>query len=269
MKKFTKDHYIGTGAIVAKEKTICGEYPAHRHEFYEIEYILSGSGEYQINDQVFEIQSGMLFFMTPFHFHRVSTPECRVINVMFSEELCDTDVLVSLLHTKAVTPLNTNTDAPAFWRAILGEITAADKNSPYTAYLLNTVLGKLALSQSATPRVGTPIKSAMLYLLHHFRENPSLAETAAHVGYAPPYFSSLFKREVGIGFQEYLDRLRFDYAKNLLKHSKISVGRVCRECGFEDYPNFIRRFKKHFGISPLQMANTDVQKTLASSQNED
>ena len=210
----------------------------------------------------------MLFFMTPFHFHRVSTPECRVINVMFSEELCDTDFLISLLHGKEAAPLDTNLDSPDFWRAILGEIAAADKNSPYTAYLLNTVLGKLAVGQAAAPRVGTPIKNAMLYLLHHFRENPSLAETAAHVGYAPPYFSSLFKAEVGIGFQEYLDRLRFDYAKNLLKHSKISVGRVCRECGFEDYPNFIRRFKKHFGVSPLQMAKAEGHRLQTQPKHE-
>ena len=97
MQRFTKDYYIGAGAIVAKEKTICGEYIAHRHEFYEIEYILSGSGEYRINGKVYPIRAGMLFFMTPFHFHSVSTPECRVYNVMFSEQLCDTDILIRLL----------------------------------------------------------------------------------------------------------------------------------------------------------------------------
>jgi len=257
MKNFTKEHYIGAGAIVAKEKTIRGEYQPHRHEFYEIEYVLSGSGEYRIDDRIYEIQEGMLFFMTPFHFHSVSTPGCRVCNVMFSEELCDTDFLIGLLHTNASPALDTSGDTASFWRSVLCEITTADQNSPYTAYLLNAILGKLAASQPASPHVGTPIKSAMLYLLHHFKENPTLAETAAHVGYAPPYFSALFKEEVGIGFKEYVDRLRFDYAKKLLKHSKISVSRVCRECGFEDYPNFIRRFKKRFGVSPSQMANTE------------
>ena len=158
--------------------------------------------------------------------------------------------------------LDTSSDAAVFWRSVLHEITTADQSSPYTAYLLNVILGKLAALRSASPHVGTPIKNAMLYLLHHFRENPTLAETAAHVGYAPPYFSALFKEEVGIGFKEYVDRLRFDYAKKLLMHSKISVARVCRECGFEDYPNFIRRFKKRFGISPSQMADTDPSKKL-------
>ena len=256
MKNFTKEHYIGAGAIVAKEKNICGEYYPHRHEFYEIEYILSGSGEYRIDDQSYAIREGMLFFMTPFHFHSVSTPECRVCTVMFSEELCDTDFLIDLLHTNEPIVLDTGGDTASFWRSLLHEITTADQNSPYIAYLLNTVIGKLAAAQPSSPNVGTPIKSAMLYLLHHFRENPTLAETAAHVGYAPPYFSALFKEEVGIGFKEYVDRLRFDYAKKLLKHSKISVSRVCRECGFEDYPNFIRRFKKRFGVSPSQISGS-------------
>ena len=261
MKNFTREHYIGKGAIVAKEKNICGEYFPHRHEFYEIEYILSGSGEYRIDDEVWEIRPGMLFFMTPFHFHSVSTPGCRLYNVMFSEELCDAGFLIRLLHANvalAQEPEN------GFFQVNLRELTVSDPTDPFTVYLLNTLLGKLAAHQALAPDVGTPVKDAMLYLLHHFRQSPSLSEVSAHVGYAPSYFSALFKEEVGVGFKEYLDRLRFDYAKKLLRYAKYSVTEVCRECGFEDYPNFIRRFKKRFGCSPSQLN----EKSLADTPSE-
>ena len=114
--------------------------------------------------------------------------------------------------------------------SVLCEITTADQNSPYTAYLLNAILGKLAASQPASPHVGTPIKSAMLYLLHHFKENPTLAETAANVGYAPPYFSALFKEEVGMlnltqsTALESLDTLEAKRFEDILENIFFEVG---------------------------------------------
>ena len=253
MKRYTKERYIGSGGIVAREKTISGEYSTHRHEFYEIEYILSGSGEYRIDDNVYEIKAGMLFFMTPFHFHSVSAQDCKVYNIMFSESLCDTNFLVRLLHSDDSPAIDTDGSDTDFWKAVLHEIVSAERDTMYASYLLNSVLGKLASKHLNSDTVAPPIKNAMLYLLHHFRENPTLAQTAEHVGYAPSYFSAVFKQETGFGYKEYLDRLRFDYAKKLIKHSRMPMIQICRESGFDDYPNFIRRFKKRFGVSPANM----------------
>ena len=43
------------------------------------------------------------------------------------------------------------------------------------------------------------------------------------------------------------------YAKKLLEHSSLTVSQVCRESGFDDYPNFVRRFSARFGSSPSKM----------------
>ena len=52
--------------------------------------------------------------------------------------------------------------------------------------------------------------------------------------------------------KEYLNNLRFEYAKKLLTESELTVQEVCDSCGFDDYPNFIRRFKNRFNMSPMQ-----------------
>ena len=253
MQRYSKDHYIGKGALSASKKTIHGEYSTHRHEFYELEYILSGSGEYRIDGTVYPIRPGMLFFMTPFNLHSVSASDCRVYNVMFSEQICDTDFLVRLLSLERPTCVDTTTDHTAFWESTLEELVRATHDKSYVSYLLNSLLGKLCAYAPAHRAIGDPIKKGMLYILHHFRENLTLAQTAKHVGFAPTYFSALFKQEVGVTFKEYVDRLRFEYAKKLIEHSELSVIRICHESGFADYPNFIRRFKGHFGISPGRM----------------
>ena len=122
---------------------------------------------------------------------------------------------------------------------------------------MNAILGKLLRCLPQSEAVISPIASAVLYLLEHFRENPTLGQVASHVGFTPTYFSALFKQETGETFKHYLDRLRFDYAAKLLSHTDMTVMQICRESGFEDYPNFVRRFKCHFGVSPGEKRQKD------------
>ena len=253
MQRYSKEHYIGSGALSASEKTIHGEYSTHRHAFYELEYILSGSGEYRIDGKSYPIRPGMLFFMTPFHFHSVSTTECHVYNVMFSEQICDTELLVRLLGFENEAFEQAACEHAAFLQAVLAEIVHAEDDGAYVAHLLNALLGKLSHYAPSNRALGDPVKNGLHYILHHFRERLTLADTAAYAGLAPTYFSAVFKREVGITFKEYVDRLRFDYAKKLIEHAGLTALEVCHECGFEDYPNFIRRFTARFGISPGKM----------------
>jgi len=250
MKRFRREEHIAKVGVTASQKRIHGEYSTHFHEFYEIEYITEGNGDYVIDGEKYPMEPGMLFFMTPTSFHRVRAQECRGFNVMFSERLCQMELLVSLLERKQGFAMSIpQKDRPLFL-ALLGELTET-REETYLSCLLNAVLGKLVSYGGERGRSRTVTKG-VLYLLEHFRENPSLAETAAHVGFTPSYFSAVFKREMGEGFGQYLDRLRFDYARKLLLHTEMSVAQVCRESGFEDYPNFIRRFKTRFGDAPLE-----------------
>ena len=91
------------------------------------------------------------------------------------------------------------------------------------------------------------------YIINHFREKVTLEDVAKYVGLTPTYASAVFKKEMDTNFKKYLNDLRFSYAKKLLTCSDMSVTQICGECGFEDYPNFIRRFRERFGMSPSQV----------------
>lgn len=191
--------------------------------------------------------------MTPRNFHSVSTEGCRVYNLMFSERLCDLRFLSLLIS--GTTAFETADDLP-FFDAVLGELVKNQSDEAFAACLLNSVLGKLRSEHRE--QLQAPAAKGLLYLLNHFRENPTLIETAAYAGYAPTYFSAVYKAEMGETFKQSLDRLRFDYAKKLVDYSDLSVLQICRESGFDDYPNFIRRFKERFGISPGEMKKKRV-----------
>ena len=97
-----------------------------------------------------------------------------------------------------------------------------------------------------------PVREAKAYLAAHFRENPTLEEVSAAVGISPTYFSTLFKKEVGIGFSEYITQLRCEEAKRLMRESSDSMVMIAEKVGYQDAKYFSRIFRKTVGIRPSE-----------------
>ena len=81
-------------------------------------------------------------------------------------------------------------------------------------------------------------------------EEISLNTVAAGVGMSPSYFSSVFSREMGKTFVEYLTEIRMDKAKELLMCSSLKTSEIGYEVGYKDPHYFSYLFKKTQGCSP-------------------
>lgn len=253
LDRFTVGKNIENGELTASKKEIKGNSSPHWHEFYEIEYLLGGSGDYIIDGRTHKIAAGMFFLMSPANFHEVITQDCHAFNVMFSERACNTELLASCISNSGGLAFCVEERDRVFFETLLDELCENQSNPTYSACLLDALLCKsIGYAQNGETRPSY-VGRAVLYLLSNFRRSPSLSEVAALVGYTPTYFCAVFKRDVGESFKEYLDRLRFDYAKKLVLSSSLSAAEICRESGFSDYPNFIRRYSARFGASPMQM----------------
>ena len=91
-------------------------------------------------------------------------------------------------------------------------------------------------------------------LLHENVENPyfDLTEGIRALGYHPDYFRRSFKRHTALSPLQYLNGLRIERAKVLLRlESSLSVGEIAVRCGFSDPLYFSTAFKRHTGLSPL------------------
>ena len=97
-----------------------------------------------------------------------------------------------------------------------------------------------------------PVRQAKAYLSEHFRENPTLEQVSDVVGMSPAYFSTLFKKELGIGFSEYLIQLRCEEAKRLMRETGESMNRIAEDVGYLDAKYFSRIFRKTVGIKPSE-----------------
>ncbi len=88
------------------------------------------------------------------------------------------------------------------------------------------------------------------YIRRHYAQELTVEILAAYVGKTPNYFSHLFKREFGVTFKEYINRLRIAKAKELILQSNDLIYEISERVGFADYTYFTRVFKKLEGSSP-------------------
>ena len=89
------------------------------------------------------------------------------------------------------------------------------------------------------------------YIEAHYMEDISLDKLADLVNLHPNYISSLFKKETGTNFVNYLHMIRIREAKKLLEgeqHWPISL--IGQQVGYEDKHYFSKVFKKYTGRTP-------------------
>jgi AraC-like DNA-binding protein len=94
------------------------------------------------------------------------------------------------------------------------------------------------------------LKKADRYIRENFMRKISLQEIAKASGLSPPYFSTVFKEEMGENLSSYLNRLRVEKAGHLLLETSHTLSEIAGSCGFEDQSWFSKIFKSFTGISP-------------------
>ena len=80
----------------------------------------------------------------------------------------------------------------------------------------------------------------------------SLNTIAAEVGMSPSYFSSIFSKEMGKTFVEYLTEIRMDRTKELLMCSSMKTSEIGYEVGYKDPNYFSYIFKKTQNCTPKE-----------------
>ncbi|MBU9745073.1 response regulator [Lachnospiraceae bacterium ASD3451] len=95
-----------------------------------------------------------------------------------------------------------------------------------------------------------PIRQAKQYIQQNYMKSITLDDVSSVAGFNATYFSSLFKKETGSNFVEYLSEIRMNRAKDLLKETNMSIAAVCEAVGYNDLKHFTKSFKKAAGIKP-------------------
>lgn len=94
------------------------------------------------------------------------------------------------------------------------------------------------------------IQRAIRYINAHFQEEMTLNDVARSVYLSPTYFSKLFSEEMGCHFTTYLNRMRIEKSKILLRNPDIALVDIAGMVGYEDQSYFTKVFKRFAGLPP-------------------
>lgn len=113
------------------------------------------------------------------------------------------------------------------------------------------------VSQAILPTVRTEncheYTAVALKKIHsQYFESLSLSELADSLGISKAYLSRVFKEDIGMGFNEYLTKIRIDHVIKKIQNGEGKMRDVAESCGFSNYNYFFHVFKEHTGMTPAQ-----------------
>jgi len=149
--------------------------------------------------------------------------------------------------------------------SILAALTAfaADRSQGPLDRLLIEALLHSCLRLFRAPSLERPRKairtyeSICLYMQENFQVALTRESVAEHFGLAPNHVSRLFRREGQIRFNDYLNSIRMNRAKFMLRNYSLTLKEIAANCGYNDIAYFCRMFKKMNNETPTQYRGVD------------
>ena len=218
---------------------------------YYAHLIFKGSGTLNTRGQSYPVEPGTLFFTKPEQLYSLTgNHDLKYMYITFSGT--NAALLLKKFHISnenAIFPAMNH--LTAFWLQALRRITdhnAAALTESVLLYTLSYIDSHGVCQSESLSRFDT--------ILQHIRNNYhnpdlSIAALADMFFYNQKYLSTLFVKNTGTRFSEYLNRLRVREAE-LLVRKGLPISEIAKKCGFRDPCYFSKIYKKYTGHSPRQ-----------------
>lgn len=239
----------------------------HTHTNFEIEYILSGSYHQNFKNGSFECSRGYITLFKPETRHEFSASnEVEIFKIQIKPNL-----MPAIYNTYADEFASTTVIRipPAEIRRIEAILLAIEnefniQNDLYldviSGYLdiLFTLLIRINRINSSDSRRNTAIDfEAVLNFIENNLKTVTPNSVAVFSGYNFPYFSKIFKRNIGRNLSEYINLRKLELAQSLLLESNKSIENIGYEVGFNHKSYFHRIFKRYYGVTPEEYRNSN------------
>lgn len=246
----------------------------HDHTFFELVYILSGTGLQWINNNKFPYHDGHLFMITPgdFHSFEIQTTT-KFINIKFNdiyihsavfgaENIQRLEFILQHANHQPGCILRNKTDkllVKPMIEAIIREYVNRNLYSKeIITQLINTIIIVVArnIAMFLPEQVDECSEEKSLNILQYIQSNIYQSNKikakaiSQHFGISASYLGRYFKKHTNETMQQYILNYRMKLVENRLLHSEMRISEIVVELGFTDESHLNKLFKKYKGCSP-------------------
>jgi AraC-like DNA-binding protein len=272
--------------IFSYKDTYLQEVQLHHHDFYEVYFFISGNVKYLIEGNVYRLQPGDIVVINSNQLHQPifedhNKPYERIvlwIDKRFIESLCTTDTNLArcfedenLKNRNVLTlPLEDRQNVKLTFMKLLqckGEDNFGS-DIDYKIYMTEIllVLNRLQIQTERNfvqtkieTKNNTLIQSIITFIEEHIDEEIPLETLTKEFYISKYYLSREFKKHTGTTIHRYSIQKKLIAAKELILQG-IPLIEVYKRIGFGDYCNFLRAFKKEYGITPKEFYQFMISK---------
>ena len=225
--------------------------PIIRQNYY-INIVFKGSGIMKVGGKEYRLVPGTLFFNFPFHPFRIEcSNDFTFLYISFNGEGTQ-ELLANFNVSTDNCTFNNFHNLSEFWmKAVrrINQTNAIALTESVLMYSLSYINEETGLNLQKSSR----FESVLKYVNSNYKnQDISVMKVADMFFYNKKYLSSLFAKETGQKFTNYINTLRVQHAKTLLDSGVPSILEISAKCGFSDSHYFSKVFKKHTGMSPTQ-----------------
>ena len=230
------------------------DYPVHKHDFWHLDLIVSGSLDVDLPQGRRASQNGMFMIVPPelphgFHFHE----DTAITTIRFSLTGVQASFAAGVVEkTDATTSLIFSS---------LAAITASASLCREEKILLENIIKAaveihcLNIGRSEGIPPSPYLQKAEEFIAAEPGRRLTVSDVAARAGCAPPYLSSLFRRDRGLSLKKHIDLRKMELIRRHLLYSDLSITEIAERTGFPDIYSFSRFVKRESGESPRALRN--------------
>lgn len=239
-------------------------FPQHKHEYYEIFYVLDGEVQHTLNGTAKTLSMGDCYLITPLDTHAISSPAPSSSRDFLISSSIFEDILRLVTHSD--NPLlffNGHTNSVRFSVSELMELEAIALHYSSTADLIRKrglgtellikVLNKFFRQIDNETPSDSPVTQKILDLLNTSAGIqggiPFICET---LQYSESYVYHSFKYHMGITLSQYIKDIRLKYIEYYLKTSNYSLLTIANLVGLESLSYLNRIFKEKYAMTPIK-----------------
>lgn len=253
------------------------EKPLKRNNFFELIYVLDGTGVQFVNNHQFSYRKGNLFLLTPtdkysfdidqkttFFFIRFNESYIREKSGKDQDTVTHVAYILQNASHRPGCILKNQTDKPliaSLINAILDEQTRQQiYYTRVSEQIINTIITVVArnialkLPKNIKENTGELILEILNYIqLNIFDPGKLKIENLSrHFNISTNYLGRYFKKQTGETLQHYVTHYKIRLVETRLLHSDMRMSEIADELSFTDESHLNRLFKRHRGISPTE-----------------